>query len=416
MEGEETQPQIPFPFEDDSPSRVRETFKQALNTHPSLEQALHRHFEEPNVSVDAHSRRRRLRLGEDVLSKVRIYLDQRYWIYCRDAMLGNPAEPIHGDIFELLCGLVDCGRVVCPVSYPVLSETLKQGDKLRRASTARCIDRLCTGVAIQPFDTLIEAELLHFFMTRSNPDGKFYPLKQMVWNFSSWVLGEMIPRSTFFDASTSHALAKGLYDIMAVVPFKHVVEAFSDEPPVSPSEDQAWADEVNAGSAQHRHEVTSFNTVFMSEVAGALDATDAVFRRVSREMYRNATGHDAPPIESADVQEGARQSRNLIYHAFVRGKISTELPFCHIGAGVHAAIRFRQQLYKRGDIWDLKHAHSALGYCDAFFTERNLGNLLCQSPLRYDQKYGCNILWEDAKILTYLCSLRDGTAASRERG
>lgn len=93
MEGEETQPQIPFPFEDDSPSRVRETFKQALNTHPSLEQALHRHFEEPNVSVDAHSRRRRLRLGEDVLSKVRIYLDQRYWIYCRDAMLGNPAEP-----------------------------------------------------------------------------------------------------------------------------------------------------------------------------------------------------------------------------------------------------------------------------------------------------------------------------------
>lgn len=403
------------PSDDDIPPHVHEFFERALRDRPGFEQQLHRHFEERDVTAEAYSRKRRLELGADILRKVRIYLDQRFWIFCRDAMLGSPAQPIHLKIFELLCELVDQGKAVCPVSYPVLSETFKQGDKQRRLATARCVDRLCRGVAIQPFATLIEAELLRLFMARSDPKRKLYPLKQMVWNYASWVVGEVTPKSTFFDEQTSDALAKGLYDIMAIVPFEHLVESVPGLPPELPIDERTWATEANAGATQHQHEVTSFETVLLSEIAGALDSTDATFQRVNRWMYKDATGHEAPPINSPEVREGARISRNLVYHAFRLGKITTDLPFFHIVSGIYAALRYRQQPFKHGDLWDMKHAHSALGYCDAFFTERSMGNLICQSPLRYDQTYNCRVLWDETKVLEYLQTVREGLPPSTDR-
>jgi len=164
---------------------------------------------------------------------------------------------------------------------------------------------------------------------------------------------------------------------------------------------------LNADSIRHRHEVTSFEVVFMSEIAGALDT----MKLEIAEMLRNFCMREkkqAPSIGSPELSESVRQTSNLIYHAFSLKKLTVDFPILHIGAGLHAAKRHRQQPYKRGDHWDHKHAHSALAYCDAFLTEKSMGNLLCTPPLNYDSAYGCRVLWNEDEALAYLSSLLNG--------
>lgn len=102
---------------------------------------------DPAVDVDMYRRAMRRRVAESVLTRHRIYLDMNYWIWLRDAALGQPARPIYADLWEHRIQLVRSGRVLCPVSYPVYREVLKQ-DSASRQRTALVIDQLCGGVCI----------------------------------------------------------------------------------------------------------------------------------------------------------------------------------------------------------------------------------------------------------------------------
>ena len=131
-----------------------------------------------------------------------------------------------------------------------------------------------------------------------------------------------------------------------------------------------------------------------------------------RHLYSSELGEPAPAADSRDALESERWGVNLIYHAYRLKKLTTQFPALHIFAGIHAAVRFRTQPHKKGDNWDHLHAHAALGYCNAFFTEKNLGNLLSSPPLRYAAAYGCRVLWKEDDVLSYLRSLSPSGARS----
>jgi hypothetical protein len=189
------------------------------------------------------------------------------------------------------------------------------------------------------------------------------------------------------------------------VPFSALVKAGQDgSRPVAFDTDDHYR-KLNAGAQAHQHEVTSFDTVFLSEVAGTLDIYDELIPQLWVRIMERETGTNVDPPTPAGAAESVRLTQNLVYHAYRLKKLKTELPFVHVVAGLHAAVRYRRQPYKSGDHWDFLHAHQALPYCNAFFTEKGLGNLLCIPPLKYDQAYGCRVLWDDKDVLAYLKSL-----------
>ncbi len=378
---------------------------------PDLENRFARHFAEPHISDAQHSLARRISLGKEVLGRHRIYLDQKFWIFCREALLGRPSKPSHDLIWRSLCSLVDRGRVVCPVAYPVWVETCKQGDGERRQATAAVIDRLSGRVAIQPFPELLRIELYHLLVGRNAEKGAAHPLKQLVWTYAGWAAGEMVARNPDFDDATNNAIQKCMFDTMASLPFSSMIDAIMDESRPRLTDTEGYYAQLNADTKRHRHEVTSFATVFMSEVGGVLDCIKPTIAAVVGRHFEDETKQSPPPPDSPEVKEGVRRMANLIYHAYRLKKWTVDFPALHVRAGIHAAVRHRQQPYRQGDHWDHLHAHPALAYCDAFFTEKNLGNLLCSPPLKYDVAYGCRVLWNDDEVLAYLKSIERSSNA-----
>jgi hypothetical protein len=157
------------------------------------------HMEHPQISAAQHALQKRLTLAKEVLQKTRIYLDQKYWIYCRDAFDGDAANAQHKEILDHLVKLVDSGRVLCPISYSTLEETLKQGNLNRRRSTARLIDALGKGIALAPPQQQILIEFCHLWQSQRNQPDAIVSPDHRVWTFASWSVGEWVPNREDLD-------------------------------------------------------------------------------------------------------------------------------------------------------------------------------------------------------------------------
>ncbi len=55
--------------------------------------------------------------------------------------------------------------------------------------------------------------------------------------------------------------------------------------------------------------------------------------------------------------------------------------------------------------FDHQHAAAAVGYCDAFFTERSLANILTRSDLALDKLYDCTVVSTPEAALQYARSV-----------
>lgn len=356
---------------------------------------------ESNVSAVDYSRARRILLGQSVTSKTRIYLDVKYWIYCRDAWLGKPAQPLHADIWIALCQLVDSGVAICPASYPVLVETLKQRDHDRRRATSAVVDRLSRHVAIRPLVELMDIELYHFYKAMTVGRNAVHPLDHLVWTFVGWVAGEIVPSHPGLSDVDNNTLHRWVFDRMANVSFSALVDSLA-ESDIGRFDTPAFYEQLNQNASRHDDEVTSFGAVLASEVAGILDILRPRMADLFRHDYEQTTGNPAPIPDSPEVIKGVQMMVNLLYHAYRLKRLNTEFPAVHVGSGIHAAKRHRRQPFRKGDHWDHEHAHAALAYCDAFLTERSLGSILSTSPLEYDRLYKCRVLWSDAQVFEYL--------------
>ena len=126
------------------------------------------------------------------------------------------------------------------------------------------------------------------------------------------------------------------------------------------------SDQLNRGKAEHQHENKSFKQLFLSELWGVLDLYKPYFEDIMAYIYEQDTGQ-RPSAEETAKQEAGRLVANMIYEAFRRNKLTTELPSLWLGAGLHAAVRWdRRRKYKANDMPDFRHAVAAIPYCDVF--------------------------------------------------
>lgn len=360
------------------------------------------HYNNAHISAAQYSRLSRLTIGANIASKIKIYLDQKYWIYCRDAFLGKPQKNIHTEIYNSLIKAVGSGHVICPASYSVIAETFKQHNIQNRQATAAVIDQLASKIAVSSFNQLLEIELYHLVETHIMKKDTF-PLEQLVWLPIGWVVGEVIPYSQELPQELNNAIQKCVYDDIAMMNISDIIEATNNNPLPQVQDDQICA-KIREESRAHSKEVTSFDGVLKSEVAGAIDTIKLHIKSLMAHLHEKYRGI---PITDNDPEllESARLIANTIGNLIILKKWSTQFPYIHIHTGIHALMRWEKRDFKSGDLWDYSHAHPALAYCNAFLTEKKLGNLLCHRLLRYDHAYNCKVMWDEEDVLEYIRSL-----------
>ena len=149
------------------------------------------HLENPGVHADTYTRQKRLDLGVWLTSKRRIYLDTNHWLHLRDVLLGRSRNAVHAEIYRLLTQCVVSGRAVCPISYSVFHELLRQNDPFTRRATADVIDRFSCACSSQPPHQLTLIEVRHWLYGLVAPTRELYPLTQLAWTKAAFVLGDV---------------------------------------------------------------------------------------------------------------------------------------------------------------------------------------------------------------------------------
>ncbi|MCX6376342.1 MAG: hypothetical protein NTU88_09985 [Armatimonadetes bacterium] len=97
-------------------------------------------MQHPHVSLQDYLSHVEDAIACKALSKQRIYLDQNYWIFCRDAALGRPQQPLHAAVYDLLVRGVELGIWICPAHYTVMHETSRV-DSLSNLSVERLLSQ-----------------------------------------------------------------------------------------------------------------------------------------------------------------------------------------------------------------------------------------------------------------------------------
>jgi hypothetical protein len=358
-----------------------------------------------NISINEHMYFKRQVIGERALSMKRIYLDQRFWIFCRDASQNQARQPIHSEILALLKKGVREKRLCCPFAYPAWAETMKQSASSRLA-TAQVVDQLSCGIGLQDPIARAGTEISHYVHSQLLQHS-LKPLEAYVWVGVGHVVGEAILTSTAFNRETELALQKSMYDLISEATCEEMVTMMNSGPdPQSPHNEMMHEIWQNYQCALHRSDFETVSEAIAIEVDGIMDCYEKEALGFVTDLFDQ--GHQIGiDNESKTPKQMCREIMAIISAGMKLGRITTQLPSLHIPTGVHAVRRHRRQKYRKGDMMDIGHASAALPYCDAFLTDKTFAELLRQKPLSYGDLYDCTILYKEHDVVEFLRGIVD---------
>ena len=117
-------------------------------------------------------------------------------------------------------------------------------------------------------------------------------------------------------------------------------------------------------------------------------------------------GHTSPDPGSPEWQTLARGARGILVAALDDPAARQTLRSIHIQSALHAGLRWNKGTkFVANHFFDFEHATAALAYCDAFFTEAFLANLINAGHLRLSELNGCrttNRISEAIQLITLL--------------
>ena len=354
--------------------------------------------------LKAHVRSRQLELANTLTGKNAIYLDIKFWIILRDVLLGIRKSPVEEELLLLLREGVQRGIAFCPINDSTFVELLKKADSASRDVTAGLMDELSLGVTLIPYEMRAATELAHFLHSARTANS-VYALEQLVWSKLAYVLGFQHPSGDVFAPTEMLKIQKMFFDHMWTLSLREMIDQIGSKPLPPLDGYQVLAERLNQLNSRHTTELRSFSQTYEIEVHGVLDAFEDVSYDIVAEMARKDMGKAHSP-SAEERAETVRQIHNLLFAAVKRDGTKGALRTLHIFATFHAAVRWnRQQRLKTNDFLDFQHAAAALGYCDAFVTERPLRSLITARHVALDKIYGCRVMATPEEATTYLREL-----------
>lgn len=132
---------------------------------PALRKSFAKHGNQSDVSPSLYWREKHFALQTELQGRTLIYLDTNHWVHLRNVILNSPNELTgYREILGLLNDLVEKQRILCPVSYPLFLELMRQSDDETRLTTARLMDSYSDGVCILDASELEQMELHRLFL------------------------------------------------------------------------------------------------------------------------------------------------------------------------------------------------------------------------------------------------------------
>jgi hypothetical protein len=385
---------------------------------PSLEhlvtcaQLIPEHRRHPDVSLETHVANRMEQVWFHVKERHRVYLDTCFWIWLRDAAMGRPRQAVHAELLDLLRERVRAGEVVCPLSDGSLLEVLRQSDPVTQLATARVMDELSGGVAIQNAEDRLGTEVLHFLDTAVVPGATLTPPTAKVWVNAGHTLGILHPVPTQVEGDERVALAKAFFDLIS----RMTIEELLTETPMPPDEiHRAFTDvatELTVASRNHSSDARNWKSLYLAEVQGFFDAhADNIQDVLLRSFFAKQPHGPKPSVE--ELLEGERLLVRTFTNLVRLGKLGNALPRAQIEAGIFAIVRWQQtRRFSANDFVDINHATAALPYCSVFLTERFLGTVLTRAPLHLAEQFGVEIAWDAASALRTILRLANPLTAT----
>lgn len=325
------------------------------------------HMNHPDVTIEAHVARRRERLASELADRAPIYLDMRFWIMVREVRDGTSRREDEALVVRLLERLVERGVAFCPIGEPTFVELMKQGDPAQREATTRIVDELSLHVAILPDPERLVSEAEDLVIGRLT--GTAPKTVRSAWTSACYVLGEIWPAGTPFDAATERAVQKAFFDHMWDQPLAAATLTLDSEEFSMREQLAGQARDLTRANAEHAGEMRSFEAVLLQEFNGV---AETIVERSPR--LRDALGPSGAALSrgpaaafTAAVRELLRQSDD-----------ARLMPTAHVHAVLHAIFRwsYRDKQIAPNDLVDFRHAAAALGHCDVLLTEGQLHRTL----------------------------------------
>ncbi len=345
------------------------------------------HSNNPSFSLRDYIQSKQMDLGRSLANKSKIYLDTKFWILLRNYELEPQADSSIGYLHSLLTRSVEQGKLLCPLSDAIYQEVLKQSDLRTRQATALLVDRFSDGVSLVTEDERFAQELIDAIYRLAYQDIDIHDCCEMVWTRPIFALGLMIPEVKNLTAKEQLVLQKRFFDYAWETPFSDTI---ADLPVREGGDIYSGASVfLNEGKQNHADDHKSLKQVFIAEIQGILEAKKDLINDVLVQQYETHTGK---AVRDKD-ERPASLFAGFIREAIKRNKMQDYLPSIHIGAWLHAAVRWdKERKYSENDLMDFHHAMAALPYCDLFLTERSLSTLLNRSDLELAENYTCLVV------------------------
>lgn len=358
-----------------------------------IEQSFAKHLNQSDVGHSIYRREKHLALQRVLQARTLIYLDTNHWVHLRNVVLNSPNElPGYREILGLLKGLVNQQRILCPVSYPLFLELMRQSDPVTRLATARLMDFYSSGVCILDASELNRMELrrlfLRVFFGDNVPDQDEWIWSKCGYLFNAdSLINEGIPED--IPEEMKELFLKVSVDFHWMMTFECLAEKLMQGRPEWPGKN--LTDSTIAGMKQYRLAKLSFSEVFLQEKEFLLRRLSEKYQeKIAREVW------EAYP-EHHDVDKWHRISENGIDpHA---------IPSLQVVAGVNAAFAVSQRKLSANDISDFQHAAVAVPYFDALFCDDGMATMLNGKPLEFGKIYGTDIISRPNEIRDYLVRL-----------
>jgi hypothetical protein len=355
--------------------------------------AIAQHLQHPEISIDAYVKRKTVTLGISLSSLTKVYLDTRFWILLRDVHIGRSTRQDDHRLLDILRLSVQKGDLICPISDSIFLELLKQEDINTRRSTAELIDELSLGISLVPNQQRTGQELVSVF-TRFADDGReYHTVDHLIWSKLGYILGVIHPSLPSSDPDTERAVQKAFFDLMWDFPLASQIDTIGKDGYQRPKSFQDTANRINELNRVHQAEVRDFEQVYINELRGILGLCMHHPRQWIEQQYEQKTGqkcHSSPEQISKYEHELYTFFGNLIA---LRRETALMLPTLHLSALCYSAIRWdKKRNLSANDIYDFQHAAAAIGYCDAFLTEKPLMTLLAQRNLKIEDDFRCTVI------------------------
>jgi hypothetical protein len=274
------------------------------------------HLDRPEIDANLYIQAQRLRIGQQIASRHRIYLDTKQWIHMRDVSIGRSRNQIQADIFSRLKLLRSAGTIICPISYSVFVELMKQTDAETRVATARVIDQLADGCCCVPTHILTERELMYFMIEKTRGSTSSQPpILHAIWTKASFVLGDMMLASTDFPPDIESAMQRSMDDFFCSVSLEEMISMLPEnEWPDNSDDESLLVEQLSEGKQLHAQDHTNFHDLFCTEINGGLDGLREILESVMVQFAQLSGIKGA--VSQAERTSGGQMLANLVAGAF----------------------------------------------------------------------------------------------------